>query len=411
MNIESKPTILFVDDEENVLSALGRMLRSRRNTWDLRFALGGQEALNMLAQQPADVIVTDMKMPGMDGSELLRIVQKKYPGSIRIVLSGFAEREAILKTIGPSHRYLAKPSSEAVLVTSIENALTLRAHIQDQKVKEAVASLSHLPTLPKIYAEILAELTAEHGSAESLSAKIEQDISVSAQLMKLTNSAYFSLPQKCRTARQAVMFLGFDNVRAVVLLAGVFDQFKHLGPSAQLTIERLSQNSLSIGVLAQAIARHQGWSADIVDQAFCAGLLSHVGTLILIAHDATKFSDMMAQVDNRQLDLLDAETQAFGANHAQLGAYLLGLWGFSDVITETVAFHHQPSIYTKAPLEVLTAVHAAQNLTRQAYGKGGRAGQKSSDWDTEYLSAHGLSQRLPEWQKILETISKEWPNE
>jgi HD-like signal output (HDOD) protein/CheY-like chemotaxis protein len=409
MTTQNKPSLIFVDDEENVLRGLGRMLRGRRNVWDMRFAISGRQALEMMAEKPADVVVSDMKMPEMDGSELLRRIQAAYPGSIRIVLSGFAEREAVLKTIGPSHRYLAKPTSDDVLISSIDNALALRAHIHDPKVTETVAGLTHLPTLPRIYADILAELSAEHGSAESLATKIEQDVGITAQLMKLTNSAYFSLPQKCRTARQAVMFLGFDNVRAAVLLAGVFDQFKHLSQSMIEKIERLGQHSLAIGVLAQAIIRQQGGHVETADQAFCSGLLAHVGTLLLIAHNPQQFNTAMRRVEAGETDLLSAEREAFGATHTELGAYLLGLWGFTDAIVEAVAFHHRPSDYTKQQLDVLTAVHVAQYMTRLAHGDTTKQAPHDSGLDEVYLSEQIRSAQLTKWQQLFEEISKEWP--
>lgn len=405
-----KPNVLFVDDEENILRALRRMLRSRRDAWEMRFALSGAQALDMMAQQPADVVVSDMRMPGMNGAELLIEVQKNYPRTIRIVLSGFAEREAVLKTIGPSHRYLAKPVAEDVLVSSIENAMRLREHLRKESVRNTVAGLSHLPTLPDIYAAILAELNSEIGSADRLSSIIEKDIGVSAQLMRLTNSAYFSLPQKCVTVKQAINILGFDNIRAAVLVAGVVQQFTKLGPSTLGTIEKLMDRSLGLGFLAQAIARHEGWKTETVDNAFCAGLLAHVGTLLLIAHDASAFAAGMKAIEIGEATLLEAEERAFGASHAQLGAYLLGLWGFSDSIVEAVAFHHKPSQYAARGVDVLTAVHLAQYFARENDSVEQRKGTDGG-LDESYCDSAGLTPRLQEFKKVCEEISKKWPHE
>lgn len=407
MREQPKPNIIFVDDEENVLRGINRMLRSRRNIWEVRYANGGKQALELMRERPADVVVSDMRMPGMDGAELLSLVQQEFPSAIRIVLSGFAERESILRTIGPSHRYLAKPSSEEAIIGSIESALQLRSHIQNPDLEKAVAGMRYIPTLPKLYTEILAELTAEHGSAERLASKIEQDVGMSAQLMKLTNSAYFSLPQPCRTVRQAITFLGFDNVRATILLAGVFEQYKNAGPELVSRIERLSHHSIAIGALAQQIARAEGWSATTADLAFCAGLLSHIGTLMMISHNDKGFTDTMGDVDNGSIGQLDGEMLMFGATHAQLGAYLLGLWSFSDSITEAVAYHHTPSLFTKSAIDVLTAVHVAQFLTRPKHKYSET--NFGSGLDETYLARGGLMNRLPKWQQVYESVSKDWP--
>ena len=410
MNVPTKSSILFVDDEENVLAGLGRMLRSRRGTWDLRFALGGQRALEMMAESPADVVVSDMRMPGMSGAELLSRVQKSYPQAVRIVLSGFAEKEAILKTIGPSHRYLAKPAAENTLVDSIENALRLRKKVGEGEVQRVVAGLGHLPTLPDVYLAILAELNSELGSADRLAAIIERDLGISTQIMKLTNSAYFNMPQHCTTVKHAIKALGFDNVRATVLLAGVFEQFKNISPGMAAVVDRLAQRSLALGVIAQAIARHEQWSSETADQAFCAGLLAHVGTLVLIANDADRFLESMKQLERGGTTLIHVEECQFGANHAQLGAYLLGLWGFTDAIVEAVAFHHQPSQFTERAIDVLTAVHIGQHLAREAGGSI-RSGKSSDGLDEKYVRDGNLSARLPIWSQAIDAIRASWPRE
>ena len=101
--------ILFVDDEENILQGLRRLLRPLRKEWEMRFASDGHTALKMLEESPCDVLVSDMRMPGMNGVRLLEEVRARYPDTIRIVLSGQADRETTLAAVGPAHQYLNKP--------------------------------------------------------------------------------------------------------------------------------------------------------------------------------------------------------------------------------------------------------------------------------------------------------------
>lgn len=404
-----KPTILFVDDEENVLLGLKRMLRGRRNEWDMAFAGGGQEALEYQSENPAAVIVSDMRMPGMDGAALLSRVRELHPHTLRIILSGFADKEAILQTIGPSHRYLAKPCDADTLANAIESSLKLRAGLRDSEMQQALTRMTHVPTLPQIYADVLSELSAEFGSPEGLAEKIEKDIGLTAQLLKLTNSAYFSLPAKCVTVRQAINFLGFDNIRATILMAGVFEQFKTISPSLRRTVEVLTSRSLSIAVLAQQICRLEKQPGQIADQAYCAGILAHVGTLVLIANRPEDFTATMARIDRDHLEFLEAEKAAFGATHGQLGGYLLGLWGFNDAVIEAVVHHHQPSAYALKPAPVLTAVHVAQYLSK--FGKAGAPATRIAGLDTDYLENGGLASRIAAWHELFNTISKDWPHD
>ena len=106
-----KRKILFVDDEPNILQGLRRMLHSMRRDWDMEFAESGQQALELLNNSHFDVVVTDMRMPGMNGLELLNEIKRLYPEVIRIVLSGQASKEIIIQSVGPIHQYLSKPTN------------------------------------------------------------------------------------------------------------------------------------------------------------------------------------------------------------------------------------------------------------------------------------------------------------
>jgi HD-like signal output (HDOD) protein/ActR/RegA family two-component response regulator len=403
------PVILFVDDEENILNGIKRLLRSKRNEWSMEFSTSAADALDLLDHIHADVVVSDMRMPHMDGAEFLAKVQERFPGTVRIVLSGFADREAILRTIGPSHRYLAKPCPEEVLVGAIESSLGLRAVLASEHIMSGIAGLTHLPTLPRIYGEILNELASEYASAESLAEKVERDVAIAAQILKLTNSAYFGLPREVSTVKQAVQFLGFDNVRAVVLLAGVFEQFKNVGGDMAKIAEVLSHRSLAIGILAQSIARAEKFSARDVDDAFSAGLLMHIGTLVLIASSSRLFREAMVELDNGGHSIEEVERKHFGGSHAELGGYLLNLWGFNDQIVEAVTFHHVPSAKNAFQNNVLTAVHAAQYFLRAKENETSGLGAREP-LDLVYLERVGSVTRVPAWRDLSVALLKGWSN-
>lgn len=117
--------ILFVDDESFILSGIRRSLRPYRKEWDMSFCEGAQAALTLLEKEQKDIIFSDMRMPGMDGSELLRIVREKYPEMIRIVLSGYSENEEIVKEEKLAHRYLSKPCSPDDIKNIIKDGVDL----------------------------------------------------------------------------------------------------------------------------------------------------------------------------------------------------------------------------------------------------------------------------------------------
>lgn len=129
-----KKRILFVDDEPNILSGLKRMLRSMRKEFDLQFAGSGIEALDSMAVHESDIVVSDMRMPGMDGAELLDIIQERYPSAVRIMFTGQADQESVLRTVGVVHQFLTKPCDSDLLRSVLLRAGTLHRFVSDTSI-------------------------------------------------------------------------------------------------------------------------------------------------------------------------------------------------------------------------------------------------------------------------------------
>src|SRR3972149_9633005 len=161
-----KKRILFVDDQPNVLDGLRRTLRSHRDTGEMEFAEGGQEALSLLKQRPFDVVVSDMRMPGIDGNQLLNTVKQEYPDSVRIVLSGQSDRGAIMRSVGPAHQYLAQPCDTETLKSTITRACALRDKLAQPALTRVISRITTLPSAPATYAQLLDELNSPDASVK-----------------------------------------------------------------------------------------------------------------------------------------------------------------------------------------------------------------------------------------------------
>src|SRR6202012_4878179 len=127
-----KKRILFVDDEEFALRGLDRLLRSMREEWEMEFVNSGDKALARMTETPFDVVVSDMRMPGMNGAELLNEVMKRHPKTVRLILSGFADRDLILKCVGSTHQYLAKPCDGHELKMAVMRASALEESLESE---------------------------------------------------------------------------------------------------------------------------------------------------------------------------------------------------------------------------------------------------------------------------------------
>ena len=177
--------VLFVDDEVFVLDGLKRMLRRMRTQWEMDFVDSGESALQMMAQKEFDVIVSDMRMPNMNGAELLNEVKDLHPNTIRFILSGYSDKDLILKSLDSTHQYLAKPCDPETLKTRILRATSLQESISNDALKNLISQLGELPTLPALYEEILSLLRQPDVSSECLSDAIKKDIGMTAKILKV----------------------------------------------------------------------------------------------------------------------------------------------------------------------------------------------------------------------------------
>ena len=249
-----KRRILFVDDDANLLQGLKRMLRPLREEWEMEFVSSGHEALACLDRGPVEVIVSDVRMPGMNGVELLTEVKTRHPHTVRLLLSGHSDAELIMSAINPVHQYLAKPCDPNALKTSIAWACALNDLVTDERLKRVASQMETMPTLPSLYLKLEEELKSPDSSIDKAPAIISQDVGMVAKILKLVNSAFFGVPQTIADPTQAVIFLGVDTLKTLVLTVKVFDQVSPTRVPG-FSIDRLWQHSLSVGEHAGTLSR------------------------------------------------------------------------------------------------------------------------------------------------------------
>ncbi|MDD4736003.1 MAG: response regulator [Kiritimatiellae bacterium] len=388
--------ILFVDDEQDVLDGLRCMLRSRRREWEMHFCLSGQEALARLAQAPCDVVVTDMRMPGMDGAQLLEEIIRQYPTTIRFVLSGYCDKETIFRSLGPTHQFLTKPCDPEMLIRAIEHAMNLRGMFANENLQRVISKVKSLPGIPTLYNQMVAALNSSDPSVEQVSRLIEQDMAMSVQVLHLVNSAFFGLRNRVNSILQAVSLLGLETLRSLVLMTGLFSSFEKAN-IAGFSFDGLIRHAMRVGQYARAIFEKEGMEPVEMDNAFTAGLLHDVGKLILASNLPDEYRQVAELVNRGNYAVIDAERKVLGVTHAEAGAYLLGLWGIPDSILAAVAYHHQPEESFLQTFNTLTVVHVANAFDHGALVPG-KASEKVPI-HTDYLIRIGKERGLPDWRR------------
>ena len=393
-----KINIIFVDDESNILDGLRRMLWGMRKEWTMSFASGGQSALDMLAAQSYDVIVSDIRMPGINGVQLLNEVKRGYPHMVRIALSGQTSREAILRSVGPVHQYISKPSEAQVIINSVKRVCSYRNFLTEDRFRSLAARLESLPCLSSCYTALKQKLHERNASMESISEIVAQDAAIAVKILQLVNSAFFGVRQHVTSIYEAVKYLGLDTIRALVLTVKIFNQFDE-AVLPGFSLPALWEHSYTVGEWAQIIARAEDVGAEIAADVFLSGLLHDIGKLVLASTLPRKYQEVLTETRAKGCAISEAEAEIIGVTHAEVGAYLLGLWGFSNSIIEVLLYHHQPIRAPVQAFNALTAVYIADRLhhRRDSTGDGVEDLRPSED---EYLKVFKVARKIPLWRKM-----------
>ena len=355
--------ILFVDDEPLVLQGLQRMLRGMRNEWEMEFVDSGQKAMAAARENRFDVVVTDMRMPGMNGAQLLNSMAQEFPDTIRIILSGHADQELITQCIGAAHQYLSKPCDPDLIKRLVNETCRLGGEVASERVRKVVGSITRLPSIPATYQQLSDALENEETTVTELGRIIAGDIGMTAKILKLVNSAFFGLRRELTNPMDAVTYLGIETVRSLVLAAGIFEEAQPLA-TRLIRLEDIWAHSLAVGQYARAILRAYHASEEDQNSAFTSGLLHDAGILILARHFPEAYDEALELVVNQYYLMPLAEQRLLGVNHAEVGAYLIGLWGLPPGIVQSIRFHHAPCEIPGVLecISTLAAVHLADGF-------------------------------------------------
>lgn len=377
------------------------MLHSMCHEWHMEFATSGQEALEILTKSPFDIIVTDMRMPGMNGTQLLNEVMKRYPNMVRIILSGQTDQDVFLSSSHLVHQFLSKPCDTESLKTTIARSCALQDLVKDESLKKLVLQIESLPSLSKLYTEILEALQSPNVSMEKVGQVISKDLGMTAKILQIVNSAFYGLRRRISNPTEAVVVLGMSTIRALVLSYQLFSNFEHV-KLQKFSADRLWKHSMIVGAFAKQIARAENYPSKLIDDALIAGMFHDVGKLILAANLPLRYDEMLDLVNEKSIPHWEAEQEIFNGTHAEVGAYLLGLWGLSDPIIEAIAFHHTPAKCPAKTFTLVTAVHIADALGNTVCPVDVEVG---SQVDYNYITELGLSERLSVWRESCMGIS------
>jgi HD-like signal output (HDOD) protein/ActR/RegA family two-component response regulator len=380
--------LLLVDDEPNVLDGLRRLLRPLRKEWEVRTAGSGREALGLIAEEPPDVIISDMRMPEMDGAALLAIAKLQAPSAVRIVLSGQTDREAALRAVPVAHQFLSKPCAPAELFDTLARVRGALHVLGDERVALAIGGgAGSLPSPPTTWTRLIGMLDDERVSIADVGAVVQCDPAIASKLLQLTNSPFFGLRRRISNVVEAVSYLGLTLVKSLVLSLSASEELPVRASCFDL--HKFQKRSMQTAQLAKCVMDRP----KLADDCFTAGLLHDIGHL-LVASAMPEQYDAIARAAAASGRSLEEEGAAAAQypSHARIGAYLLNLWGLPWPLVEAVANHsNAPDVETRE-LATAGAVYVGRQLLKETTESG------PATLDEGFVARVGLTSHIPAWR-------------
>jgi HD-like signal output (HDOD) protein len=394
--------ILFVADDPHLHRFLRQLMEPLEEEWQAAYSRGGSEALRCLEDGSYAIIMTDVRLAAGFCQELLLQARERTPQVVRIVMAGPGDQELLLRVLPLVQRIVAKPCDPAELYATLQRTQSLRELLQSPEVVAMVGRLGQIPTLSTLYSRIADELMKPDYSLAKVGELVSQDPGIAAKLLQVANSALIGLRRPATTPSQAVRVLGGELTRTLVLAADLFSRYN----PAQLRpfcIDQLWEHSQSVAALAGRIAQIERMDERNTRDSTLAGLFHDIGQLLLASQLPEAYRDVFQLSRRENLPLARAEKEILGATHAEVGAYLLGLWGLPDPLVEAVAWHHLPEQCPGIIISPLTTVHAAEALLSE------REGERPH---IAYLERLGLDDHWDRWLELsrkVEAVSREVP--
>lgn len=349
--------ILLVDDEEDVLAALARALSNKE--FFIETATSGEEALRKIGRQDFDLVLTDMRMPGMDGFTLLKKVKELRSETIRMILSGMIDEKIVFRALlqNVATIYYFKPWKETKLLEVIRQLFETEEQLKDAELLKYVNDMNDIPTIKASYQRIIAASDANCEFAE-LAAEIERDQAMATRILRVVNSAYYGV--STGSILQSVKLLGLQNIRNIVLSAGLIEEFQGVGESAFM-INNLWEHAFLTNRILQSIYVDY-LKKRLPEISSAAGLLHNIGVVVMLARDFRSYAEVYKRATAENSDIIELEKQFLRVSHTEAGGYFLKWWGLPHPIVEVALYHHSPNDPRIIEKELVAAVHVASKI-------------------------------------------------
>ncbi|MBN2282065.1 MAG: HDOD domain-containing protein [Candidatus Marinimicrobia bacterium] len=387
--------IIFVDSEKEMLNSIKRVFYPMRKQWTISLFDNADDALKMIETDVVDVLFSDFKLVGMSGLELFDRVRTFSPTTLRIALTGAGYVEPNQKSVKLIHQYLQKPCELKTIKEVIEKADQLQKLLENENLSKIISQVDTLPSLPTIYNEINEKIDLPETSAREIGEIVARDMSMSVKMLQLVNSSFFGLRNKISNPIDAVLMLGLNTVKSLVLSIKIFKKLSE-GVDAKMA-QNLWNHSLSVGTNNKKIAQIEGLSNKEQYDYFSNGMLLDLGKLFFLAYFPSESKHVVEISKKQKISILQAEKEIFGSTSHHVGAYLMAIWGLPGSLIFSCAFNQDYPKYFDGTFNANISLFFADFFTDKT---------KNLEQELEKIRDKKFTDKIRLWQHECQDVVK-----
>jgi HD-like signal output (HDOD) protein/CheY-like chemotaxis protein len=390
-----KQSIYVVDDERLLLDTLVLTLRHMGRDWEVTGFQDPLAALEAVKKDPPGAVLSDQKMTGMQGSELLEKVRLLSPTTLRLIMSGYVSLKN-LTLITSAHQYIAKPFDLERLRDLIRRSFRAQERIFDLGLQEVVISIRAIPSLPQAHHSLLKELEDNQGANETIARLIEDDPGLSIKVLQLANSGLFGSGHLIKDLLEAVNCLGTEIIMSIVLSQSVFQHYETM-KHREIDLRQVWAHCWETACFAQYLCRHKKLPREDGEVAFLAGLLHEVGRFVLIENFPDQFQAACDRARKSKATLSQSLRETIRATPSQISSYVLELWNLPSAVIDGISFHETPEKSPEPGFSITSALHIGKQLASIKFPPDGF---EREAWNMPYLESIGCADEIADWEKV-----------
>ena len=350
--------ILLVGDDARRLQ--DQALLPRTHHWVTTFVGSGAQALHELQRRPQDVVVADAEALAPDGEVLLVAVSERWPWTSRIAISASPDcaSHPYQVPIPTAHQYIYRECAADEFHEAVERCLKLQDCLSHPGLRLLIGSIRQLPPRPRTFARLQVMMSHKNVTPKKICAVIEADAAITAKVLQLANCAMFHDQDRVRSIQQALVRLGFSGVRNLVMCSEVLAGWSR-ATCSDVNLDSMQAHVQRVARVTAALTA----GTPCNDEAVLAAFLHDIGYWVLVQERPEELDRAAALAVTEDIPMHEAERLVLGTSHAEIGAYLLGLWGMPNTLVEAIAHHHTPERAGVRRFNALSALAVALALS------------------------------------------------